>query len=295
MGWLYEGIIPYLCNFVELPDVNLPCMESGDPARLDGDAIETIASEVRRYWGLKDGPLGNIVWLLESNGTIVTREEFGAAELDSFSSWRADGRPYVFLNADKHSMVRSRFDAAHELGHLILHKDLSSTYLRNLAGHRLAEEQANRFASAFLLPGKTFGYDVDYPSLGQLRALKPKWLASIAAMLKRVDDLGFLSETEARHLWVLFGRRGWKRREPLDDELIPEEPRLKFEAFDVLVSQGIQGASDILASLPYSPGDIEDLAVLPRGYLMPKPPAVQLKPGVKGRLIQFPNGGHDPN
>ena len=192
-------------------------------------------------------------------------------------------------------MVRSRFDAAHELGHLVLHKDLDNIYLRSLAGHRLVEEQANRFASAFLLPAKTFGYDVDYPSLAQLRALKPKWLASIAAMLKRVDDLGFLSETEARHLWMSFGRRGWKRREPLDDELTPEEPRLKFQAFDVLLSQGVQDASDILASVPYSLGDIEDLAVLPRGYLTPKPPAVQLKPGVKGRLIQFPNGGRDPN
>src|SRR3546814_6566541 len=40
--------------------------------------------------------------------------------VDAFSCWR-NGQPFVFLNTFK-SAERSRFDAAHELAHLVLHR-----------------------------------------------------------------------------------------------------------------------------------------------------------------------------
>jgi len=289
MEWLCEEIVPYLCSLVDFPEVEFPAVTIDDPSTLTTDEIETAAAEVRRFWGLKDGPISNIVWLLENNGAVVTREEFGTEKLDSFSSWKEDGRPYVFLSADKHSAVRSRFDAAHEIGHLVLHRGFAASRLRNPADHRLAEDQANRFASAFLLPEQSFSRDIDYPTLDRLRALKTKWLVSIGAMLKRAEDLGFVSDSEARHLWILYVRRGWKRREPLDDDLEIEKPRLKSQAFELLLNQRVQSIDDVLAYIPYPPSDIEELAMLPRGYLSPKPPTVQLKAAAKGRLIQFPS------
>jgi Zn-dependent peptidase ImmA (M78 family) len=42
------------------------------------------------------------------------------AEVDAFSLWR-DTTPFVFLNTLK-SAERSRFDAAQELGHLVMHR-----------------------------------------------------------------------------------------------------------------------------------------------------------------------------
>ncbi len=43
-------------------------------------------------------------------------------KIDAFSVWY-DAKPYIFLSSDKGSNVRTRFDMAHELGHLIMHAD----------------------------------------------------------------------------------------------------------------------------------------------------------------------------
>lgn len=63
--------------------------------------------------------------------------------VDAFSVWRSN-KPYIFLNTVK-TAEHSRFDAAHELGHLVLHK-------HGGPGGRAAEDEANRFASSFLMP-----------------------------------------------------------------------------------------------------------------------------------------------
>jgi Zn-dependent peptidase ImmA (M78 family) len=64
--------------------------------------------------------------------------------VDAFSCWR-NGEPYVFLNTFK-TTERSRFDAAHELGHLVLHKHGGPKQGRS------AEHEAHLFAASFLMP-----------------------------------------------------------------------------------------------------------------------------------------------
>ncbi len=111
--WLYEIIVPYLRKFVSLPKVNLPVLNiPSNPLKLGNDEIENIAIEVRRGWGLGDGPISNTVLLIENNGFIVTRMDLGSPTLDAFSTFPSviDKTPYVILGADKQSAVRSRFD-----------------------------------------------------------------------------------------------------------------------------------------------------------------------------------------
>ncbi|MEK2654790.1 ImmA/IrrE family metallo-endopeptidase [Pseudomonas aeruginosa] len=43
------------------------------------------------------------------------------SQVNAFSCWRRGVTPFVFLNTQK-SAEASRFDAAHELGHLVLHR-----------------------------------------------------------------------------------------------------------------------------------------------------------------------------
>ncbi|HEY3193669.1 MAG TPA: ImmA/IrrE family metallo-endopeptidase [Candidatus Dormibacteraeota bacterium] len=57
-------------------------------------------------------------------------------------------RPIVVLGSDEHDTACSSFDAAYELGHLVLHHDAEP-------GRQAVEQQAHRFASAFLLPAET--------------------------------------------------------------------------------------------------------------------------------------------
>jgi Zn-dependent peptidase ImmA (M78 family) len=56
-------------------------------------------------------------------------------KVNAYALWK-DEKPFVFLNTFK-STESSRFDAAHELGHLVLHQDGSVT-------GREAEDQVKR-------------------------------------------------------------------------------------------------------------------------------------------------------
>jgi transcriptional regulator with XRE-family HTH domain len=109
-------------QFVKLPQPDIPRLDV--PSSLDDiseEFIESAAESVRRHWKLGDGPISNVVWLLENNGVVIGQSRLWADKLDALSDWDDElgGRPYFVLGLDKRSAVRSRFDAAHELGHLM--------------------------------------------------------------------------------------------------------------------------------------------------------------------------------
>lgn len=276
--WLAD-IVDYLRDFVELPPINFPQFDLPEnPRMLSGNDIEFLAAETRKFWGMGEGPVGNLVWLLENNGTVVARGDMGAHTLDAFSDWyEAHGTPYIFLGADKESSVRSRFDAAHELGHLVLHRDIDRKYLTRKADFKLIESQAHRFAGAFLLPASAFADDLYSFNLEAFKAIKTKWNTSIASMLHRSEDLEIVTEEQARRLWRNLARRGWKLKEPLDDRLPIEKPRLLRRAFELLINEGVQTRAQIRGAFPYALNDIEELAGLPHGFLEEKPAPVDLK------------------
>lgn len=61
-----------------------------------------------------------MIHLLEAHGVRVLSLTQECREVDAFSLWLQ--QPFVFLNTQK-SGEHSRFDAAHELGHLPLSGD----------------------------------------------------------------------------------------------------------------------------------------------------------------------------
>jgi transcriptional regulator with XRE-family HTH domain len=125
LHWL-ESMADYLGAVIEFPSVNLPDFDMpADPFLLDDDDIERIAGETRAHWRMSDGPIANMVYLLENQGVIVARDDLGAVTLDSLSSLSSvSRRPYVMIGTEKGTAVRWRYDAAHELGHLILHRSI---------------------------------------------------------------------------------------------------------------------------------------------------------------------------
>ena len=93
--------------------------------------------------------------LVEKHGIIMTTVRMGAPKLDAFSTWDSvDGRPYIVLGDDGQSAFRTRFNVCHELGHLILHKDVLPAELKERGCLQAAESQADRFAAAFLTPAE---------------------------------------------------------------------------------------------------------------------------------------------
>ena len=200
--WL-QDIVAYLRKFVEFTPVNFPSLNfPSDPAAISDPDIEEAAVAARRFWNLGDGPISNVLWLLENNGAVVSRHALGADTLDAFSQWGDAGRtPYVILGAEKGSAARSRFDAAHELGHLVLHKRAPKLLLYRGETFSLVENQSNRFAGAFLLPESTFS-QAFRPDLDELLSQKSQWKASIALMIKRASHLRLVDPEKEKRLWI---------------------------------------------------------------------------------------------
>lgn len=287
--WL-KDIVAYLAEFVSFPESNFPDLDlPSDPLLLSDQEIEEAAEEVRRFWKMGDGPIANMVLLLENQGAILARDELGAATLDSLSTFDVDDRrAYVCLGTDKGTAVRWRFDAAHELGHLVLHRKLDRSLLAKPEKFKEVENQAHRFAAAFLLPISPFSSDLYGVGLDSLRAIKPKWKVSIAMMILRARHAGLLSEDAERRMWISYNRRKWRTNEPYDDTLEVEEPRVLRRSFELLLDEGEQTPDDVVTRLALSPSDVETLSGLSRGFLSTHSRVSLLDSGESvGRVIPF--------
>lgn len=248
--WM-SRIVHYFSRYLEFPDVDI--VEQPVNHIHSFNEIENIANELRKKWSLGMGPIPNLTILLQNKGCFISRAGVSVKQSDSCSKW-SNGRPFVFLTADKHVAVRSRFDLAHELGHLVLHHVLDDNIEKQL--FREIEKEANHFASAFLLPRDTFGRQIVSTSLDYFIQLKKVWHVSIAAMIYRCKDLGILSENQTTYLWRQLAARGMRTHEPLDDELVPEEPTLFRDAIDLLLESKTVTVDDILHSIELSVDDV---------------------------------------
>ena len=266
--WLRE-CLQYLARAIRIPPVDMPGLfDDFDWLDCSDADLESIATLVRRSWGLGDGPISNVTLLAENHGIIVTKVSMKGRDLDAFSLWDVvDGRPYIAFNTNVHSMFRHRFSVAHELGHLILHKNVMTAQVEDRNNFKLIESQADHFASAFLAPSETFPVELPIPTLEAFRILKSRWKVSIKMMIHRAQDLDIINRGEARQLYISYNRRGWNKEEPLDSEYEIEEPRLVRRAFELVVEKDLINRSQIVADLPFNIEDIERLANLPIGYL----------------------------
>lgn len=283
LEWLCE-IIGSLSEVMEFPKVGIdPGVQNSD-LDLDDDGIDELATKIRRKWGLGDGPISDLVRLAENQGIVISRQFLDSKKIDAFSYWHnSSGNPLVVLSTDKNCAVRSRFDLAHEIGHLVLHRNVTSDDLKNPKTFKRMEEQANRFAGALLLPAKTFLRELYSLSLDALLALKPRWKTSVALMVKRCDDLGVLNEDLSQRLWINLGRRGWRKQEPLDGEIPIEAPQFLLRCFKLLSSSGATKDA-VLSQLPYSPSEIESITGLPEGAIVEP----EDKSSVMPKIIKFP-------
>lgn len=201
---LGEGALALLLNkFIEkqfeLPQADLPDL-SREPNP------EAAAESLRRYWGIGQMSIRNTIHLLEAKGIRIFSLAIDAREVDAFSMWKAK-TPFIFLNSQK-SAEHSRFDAAHELGHLVLHRHSSPN-------GRDAEREADAFASAFLMPrGSVLANAPRFPTLPVLVRLKKIWITSVAALNYRLHELELVSDWQYRGLCVQIAKNGYRTSEP---------------------------------------------------------------------------------
>jgi Zn-dependent peptidase ImmA (M78 family) len=202
-----------------------------------------------------------MVHLLEAKGIEVYWLNVQSPCVDAVSYRRA-AQPFVFLNTASTSGERCRLSAAHELGHLVLHPDLSS-----LDNHEI-EDEANRFASAFLLPREQFEAEAPRaPILDLLLQLKNRWEVSVAAMIVRGYQLGRYSRWHYENAFKELSRRGWRTKEP--GELALERSRLHELVFAKLDEAGVR-PSTFAYQLCLNVDDLLELTPAGRDYRAPR-------------------------
>ena len=265
MGWLQE-ISSILQHYVDFPAVDIPdVLAGGNYRQLRDDDIERIALDLRRHWNIGEGPCTDVVATLERVGFVVGSIEMGTSKLDGLCSWASDDRPHILLATDKMSFPRRQMDAAHEMAHAVLHRDVVASDLRQKL--KEIESQAFRLASAFLLPSTTYPHQIRNYSLAALQAAKEKWRVSIKAQIRRLSDLELIPDHHATQLYKLYSAKGWSREEPLDREWPVSEPRLLRDALNIIVGSGVRTKADLLAvEFTMKPEDVENLASLAPGW-----------------------------
>nr|WP_203616164.1 ImmA/IrrE family metallo-endopeptidase [Streptomyces sp. SID13726] len=232
-GQLAVDITNSLERHVEFPDPAVPScpVPVDDP---DGDGPEHAAQLLRQEWAMGDGPAGHIVRMLENHGVLVVFSPPQTASVDAYS-FDSKLRPVVVLNPIKRDYYRQRFDAAHELGHLMMHSDAEP-------GGRIVEAQAHRFAAELLMPADQIRSLLPATMGGAawqtLARLKEQWGVSIQALLYRARWLGRLSDTSYRNAMTTISARGWRRNEPGLISAI-EQPSLLPRAVELLTQEGI--------------------------------------------------------
>ncbi|HCW0277741.1 TPA: ImmA/IrrE family metallo-endopeptidase [Pseudomonas aeruginosa] len=224
-GTIFDQLVEFIDTKVRLPTVDFPDESGAESA----EEIERAAERVRAHWGLGMGPISHMVRVVERAGAVVAFFQDASTEVDALSI--VSRRPVIVRNDAKQSPFRLRFDIAHELGHLVLHEG-------QVTGDRKTESEANRFASAFLLPRTTFmkafprrGSRMDWPGLSEM---KMEFQISKAALLYRAKSLGIIDEYQYRGAVIYLKNQGENIAEKEDPICTKEQAETIPAAFKVL-------------------------------------------------------------
>jgi Zn-dependent peptidase ImmA (M78 family) len=135
-------------------------------------------------------------------------------------------RPFVILTSNKDAADRSRFDAAHELYHLLAHKAA-------MPGDRQLELDAHRFAATLLMPAAPMRSELPRRlAWSQIAELKLRWGVSMAALVHRAHELDVLTDVAYQRAMMDMTRRKWRKTEPVSLGE-PERPKLIAKALEL--------------------------------------------------------------
>lgn len=225
----------------QLPDVGVPNYVGVD--------AELAAEGVRSEWSLGERPISNLIHLLESKGVRVFSLAEECREIDAFSFWH-QGIPYIFLNTQK-SAEHSRLDAAHELGHLVLHGS------HEIPHGKEQEREAFQFGSSFLMPkGDVIAHAPRGGRIPDLIKAKKRWGVSVASLAVRLHQVALLSEWQYYSIFVQLGRLGYRTSEP--EEMERESSQVLAKVFQALRDDRI-GHADVARTLQWPTAELQKL------------------------------------
>ena len=230
------------------------------------DDIERAAESCRESWGVSlDAPVRDLGRLVERSGIVLSRLKLESEDIDAFSRF---GAASVIEVTARENGSLALFDMAHELGHGVMHRGIRT-------GNPQTEEQADRFASAFLLPRTAFrrefwtGGRLDW---NYLLELKRRWCASVATIVQRAYELDIIDAATYRRARKHMYAEGWARGEPEEPEI--EKPELLESALGVLHAKTGFGVREIAAALSWKPTTFESVTGVDSAALASSKPDV---------------------
>lgn len=254
----FAELVIVMSRAVRLPSLGLPVFHRTVPSLNSADDVpEAAARALRKSWELSPGPLPHLLRQIEMHGIAVAVARFGSsAHIDAFSSQTAKlERPVICLSSDRGNILRRRFSAAHELGHLIMHPCPDP-------GNPTHEREADRFAAELLMPAADISAllprRLDLPRLVDLQQ---QWGVSVQALLRRCLELKTVSQSTYKRGMIAITDLGWRRDEPAVDYQ-GEWPAMLAAALDLARPRGIN-EQVLSAGLHIPQAEIADLLGFP--------------------------------
>lgn len=203
-----------------LPFPNLSLDEHEDTSQ--------IAALVRSIWRTPNGPIRNLVALVEATGTPILLADLGHEKLGAMSLPGAEFSGHIILLNKQLPASAQRFALAHEIGHLVMHQGVASADM---------EREADSFASALLLPADEVRPKLRNVAFRDLGTLKAFWRVSLAALIYRANALGVITERHYRTLNMELNKLpNGRRREP--GEFPVEQPALIKNVINAYLEEG---------------------------------------------------------
>ena len=240
IGWLVR-VISLVRQRCSLPEVQLPSdFLVEDLEAICEQTIAEAATATRIALKLPTtGPIPQLTDAAEKAGIVVVRRQLDDAKQDGASVYpRYLNRPVIVLNAHKASAMRSRFDLAHEIGHMVLHRRIDKRIRRRSADYKRMENQAHAFAADLLMPARSFATCDFRLTPHGLHQHRETWGASVSAMARRCRDLELMSDQAYQSFMIDLSRLGWRSGEPGDAQSIPEYPQLLKRAITHCFNEG---------------------------------------------------------
>jgi Zn-dependent peptidase ImmA (M78 family)/transcriptional regulator with XRE-family HTH domain len=189
------------------------CGNSPFRLKLSASSPSLAAQEARRSFGIPEGPIGHLINHFEHAGILVLALP-ALRGRDAFSFWIENLPVIAVLSCGLGDHLR--VTAAHELGHLLIHKNKPSSQVN--------DREADEFALEFLMPKSEFLRDLTDPiDLDKLAAAKEKWRVPMITILRRLRDLRRLTKLSYEYHSEIIKSR-WGDSEPV--LLAIEKPRL---------------------------------------------------------------------
>ncbi len=230
---IYTLCISKLLNFVDI-EINIPEIPIDE-----NNSIPDIACELRNVWNIPKGTLPNLIGYMEKNGIFVFDIDMPIAHFDAVSTYNNALNIGIIVINKNQPADRYRFTLAHELGHLIMHRNSFSSEKEN---------EANNFASAFLMPEKDIYDQLQNINFWNLTDYKQIWKVSMAALIRRAYDLSIIDKRKYTSLNVRLSQEGYKKCEPLCG-LVKEKPSLFKDLLTYFSTNLNYSEKDILSVL----------------------------------------------